>query len=238
MKAEVLVFAAHPDDAELACSGTILRMVAQGKKVVIVDLTRGEMGTRGTAATRKAEANASTKILGLADRWQLNLPDTTFGNSREEQHLLIQAIRHFKPEIVLANAFQDRHPDHGRAAKLAEDACFYSGLPKIETSYNGEAQEAWRPNLVLHYIQSDFMVPHLVVDITDFWETKQKAVRSFKTQFFDPDSMEPETFISTPRFLKFLESRAREFGHLIHVEMGEGFTSRRPIGVSDLSGIF
>lgn len=238
MKAEVLVFAAHPDDAELACSGTILRMVAQGKKVVIVDLTRGEMGTRGTAATRKAEANASTKILGLADRWQLNLPDTTFGNSREEQHLLIQAIRHFKPEIVLANAFQDRHPDHGRAAKLAEDACFYSGLPKIETSYNGEAQEAWRPNLVLHYIQSDFMVPHLVVDITDFWESKQKAVRSFKTQFFDPDSMEPETFISTPRFLKFLESRAREFGHQINVEYGEGFVCRRPIGVSDLSGIF
>jgi bacillithiol biosynthesis deacetylase BshB1 len=207
MKAEVLVFAAHPDDAELACSGTILRLVAQGKKVVIVDLTRGEMGTRGTAATRKAEANASTKILGLADRWQLNLPDTTFGNSREEQHLLIQAIRHFKPEIVLANAFQDRHPDHGRAAKLAEDACFYSGLPKIETSYNGEEQEAWRPNLVLHYIQSDYIVPHLVVDITDFWETKQKAVRSFKTQFFDPESMEPETFISTPRFLLFVEGR-------------------------------
>ena len=237
MKAEVLVFAAHPDDAELACSGTILRMVAQGKKVVIVDLTRGEMGTRGTVATRKEEAIASTKILGLADRWQLNLPDTTFGNTREEQHLLIQAIRHFKPEIVLANSFQDRHPDHGRAAKLAEDACFFSGLPKVETSFNGVTQEAWRPNLVLHYIQSDYIVPHLVVDISDFWETKQKAVRSFKTQFFDPESREPETFISTPRFLKFLESRAREFGHHINVEYGEGFVCRRPIAVKDLFSI-
>ena len=238
MKADVLVFAAHPDDAELACSGTIASLVAKGKKVVIVDLTQGEMGTRGTPASRKAEAQASTKILGLSDRWQLNLPDTLFGNSREEQHLLIQAIRYFRPELVLANAFSDRHPDHGRAAKLAEDACFFAGLPKIETFHDGKKQEAWRPGLVLHYIQSDWIQPDLIVDISPFWDVKLKAIKSFKTQFFDPESSEPETFISTPRFLKFLESRARDFGHLIHTEMGEGFTCRRPIGVLDLSAIF
>lgn len=238
MSADILVFAAHPDDAELACGGTIAGLVAKGKKVVIVDLTQGEMGTRGTPESRKAEALASTGILGLADRWQLNLPDTTFGNSREEQHLLIQALRYFRPSVVLANAVSDRHPDHARAAKLAEDACFYSGLPKIETSYAGKMQEAWRPNLVLHYIQSDWIQPDLVVDISAVWETKLKAIKSFKTQFHNPDSLEPETFISTPRFLKFLESRAREFGHQIHVEMGEGFTCRRPIGVSDLLMIF
>lgn len=238
MSADILIFAAHPDDAELACSGTIASMVAKGKKVVIVDLTQGEMGTRGNADSRKTEAKASTQILGLTDRWQLNLPDTTFGNSREEQHLLIQAIRHFRPEIVLANAISDRHPDHGRAAKLAEDACFFAGLPKIETFHDGIQQEAWRPRIVLNYVQSDWIQPDLIVDISAYWDIKVKAIKSFKTQFYDPDSQEPETFISTPRFLKFIESRARDYGHLIHVEMGEGFTCRRPIGVSDLSGIF
>jgi bacillithiol biosynthesis deacetylase BshB1 len=238
LSADILVFAAHPDDAELACSGTIASMVAKGKKVVVVDLTQGEMGTRGTPESRKEEAKASTKILGLHDRWQLNLPDTRFTNSREEQNLLIQAIRHFRPSVVLANAVSDRHPDHGRAAKLAEDACFFAGLPKIETFEEGKIQEAWRPQLVLHYIQSDWIQPDLVVDISDYWDIKVKAIKSFKTQFHNPDSLEPETFISTPRFLKFLESRARDFGHLIQVEMGEGFTCRRPIGVSDLSAIF
>jgi bacillithiol biosynthesis deacetylase BshB1 len=238
MPCDILVFAAHPDDAELACSGTIASMVAKGKKVVIVDLTQGEMGTRGTPASRKAEAQASTRILGITDRWQLNLPDTTFGNSREEQNLLIQAIRHFRPEIVLANAISDRHPDHGRAAKLAEDACFFAGLPKIETFHDGIQQEEWRPRIVLHYVQSDWIQPDLIVDISAYWDIKVKAIKSFKTQFYDPDSQEPETFISTPRFMKFIESRARDYGHLIHVEMGEGFTCKRPIGVSDLSGIF
>ncbi len=238
MKIDVLVFAAHPDDAELACSGTIASMVAKGKKVAVVDLTQGEMGTRGTPESRKAEAQASTEILGLSDRWQLNLPDTLFVNSKEEQNLLIQAIRYFRPALVLANAVSDRHPDHGRAAKLAEDACFFAGLPKIETFHEGKKQEAWRPSLVLHYIQSDWIQPDLIVDISPYWDIKLKAIKSFKTQFHNPDSLEPETFISTPRFLKFLESRARDFGHLIHVEMGEGFTCRRPIGVSDLSGIF
>jgi bacillithiol biosynthesis deacetylase BshB1 len=238
MKVDTLVFAAHPDDAELACSGTIAGMVAKGKKVAIVDLTQGEMGTRGNADSRKKEAQASTGILGISERWQLNLPDTTFGNSREEQHLLIQAIRYFQPRLVLANAISDRHPDHGRAAKLAEDACFYSGLPKIETFHEGKKQEAWRPSLVLHYVQSDWIQPDVIVDISPYWDIKIKAIKSFKTQFFDPESQEPETFISTPRFLKFIECRARDYGHLIHVEMGEGFTCRRPIGVSDLSAIF
>ncbi len=238
MLSDILVFAAHPDDAELACSGTIASMVAKGKKVVIVDLTEGEMGTRGTPASRRAEAQASTKILGLSDRWQLNLPDTRFGNSREEQNLLIQAIRYFRPSLVLANAISDRHPDHARAAQLAEDACFFAGLPKIETFHDGKKQEAWRPSLVLNYIQSDWVQPDLIVDISSFWDIKIKAIKSFKTQFYDPESTEPETFISTPRFLKFLESRDRNFGHMIQVELGEGFTCRRPIGVSDLSVIF
>ena len=238
MRSDILVFAAHPDDAELACSGTIASMVAKGKKVVVVDLTQGEMGTRGTPDSRKSEAQASTKILGLSDRWQLNLPDTTFGNSREEQHLLIQAIRYFRPSVVLANAISDRHPDHARAAKLAEDACFFSGLPKIETFHDGIKQEAWRPGLVLHYVQSDWIQPDLIVDISAYWDIKIKAIKSFKTQFYDPESDEPETFISTPRFLKFIESRARDYGHLIHAELGEGFTCRRPIGISDLSSVF
>jgi bacillithiol biosynthesis deacetylase BshB1 len=235
MKADVLVFSAHPDDAELACSGTIASQVARGKRVVIVDLTQGELGTRGTLETRKAEAEASSAILQLADRMQLYLPDTSFGTSRADQIPLIQAIRLYRPEIVLCNALRDRHPDHERSAKLEEDACFFAGLAKIETTWEGETQHPWRPKIVLHYIQDRWMQPDLVVDITPFWETKMEAIRAFKTQFYDPNSEEPQTYISTPEFMKFLESRGREFGHMIGVEFGEGFTSPRPPGISDLS---
>lgn len=237
MKADVLVFAAHPDDAELACSGTIASLVAKGKKVVIADLTQGEMGTRGTTDTRKEEAAESARILQLADRVQLYLPDTTFGTDREAQIPLIQTIRRFQPEIVLCNAFEDRHPDHGRSARLEEDACFFSGLAKIETSWEDELQTAWRPRLVLHYIQDRFLKPDIIVDITPFWEIKMKAILAYKTQFYDPTSSEPVTYISTPEFLRFLEARARETGHFIGVEFGEGFQSRRPLGIDDLSAL-
>jgi bacillithiol biosynthesis deacetylase BshB1 len=234
LKTDVLVFAAHPDDGELSCSGTVASLIAQGKKVVMVDLTQGEMGTRGTIESRKEEAAASSEILGITERIQLFQEDTLFGTSREYQIPLIQTIRRFKPEIVLCNAREDRHPDHGRSAKLEEDACFFSGLSKIETSWEDETQKPWRPRLVLHYIQDRFLKPDLVVDISPYWEIKLASIRAFKTQFFDPDSSEPETYISNPAFMKFVESRAREMGHLIGVEFGEGFTSKRPPGLKDI----
>ena len=237
MKIDVLVFAAHPDDAELSCSGTIASLVASGKKVVIADLTQGEMGTRGTVESRKEEAAASSEILEIAERVQLYLPDTQFGISREVQIPLIQTIRRFRPEIVLCNAIEDRHPDHGRSAKLEEDACFFSGLSKIETTWGGKTQHAWRPRLVLHYIQDRWIKPDLVIDITPFWEKKIASMMAYKTQFYDPSSSEPETYISKPTFLKFVESRSREMGHVIGVEFGEGFTCARTPGIKDLTSV-
>jgi len=234
MKADVLIFAAHPDDAEMSCAGTIASLTSKGKKVVIIDLTQGEMGTRGTIETRKAEAEEAGKILGISERVQLYLPDTEFDTSRGNQIPLIESIRRFKPEIVICNAIEDRHPDHGRAAKLESDACFYSGLSKIETSWQGEKQEHWRPRLVFHYIQDRMIKPDFVVDISQFWETKLKAIRAFKTQFFDPNNKEPETYISSSIFWDFLESRGREMGHIIEVSHGEGFTVERPLGINNL----
>lgn len=234
MKTDILVFAAHPDDAELSCSGTIAKMVKAGKSVVIVDLTEGEMGTRGTPETRRKEAEIASRILGLSARVQLGLGDTTFINDRETQIPLIQMIRHFQPDIVLANALDDRHPDHGRGAQLESDACFFSGLAKIDTEWEGKSQKAWRPKLVLHYIQDRQYRPDIVVDISDSWEDKIQSIMAFGSQFYDPSNPEPPTYISSPEFLKFVESRAREFGHLIGVEFGEGFQSHRPLGVQDL----
>jgi len=233
MKVDVLVFAAHPDDAEMSCGGTIASLTAKGKKVVIVDLTQGEMGTRGTIETRRIESEVSAKILGLSDRVQLYLPDTEFSTSRKDQIPLIQAIRRFQPEIVICNAIEDRHPDHGRGSKLESEACFYSGLAKIETTWEGKIQQSWRPKLVLHYIQDRLFTPDLVIDISQFWETKIKAIQAFKTQFYDPNSSEPETYISTPVFWEFLESRSREMGHYIEVSHGEGFTVERPLSLKD-----
>lgn len=237
LKADVLVFAAHPDDAELACAGTVAAMVQKGKKVVFADLTQGEMGTRGSEELRRQEALASAKILGLTDRVQLYLPDTRFENNRTDQIPLIQTIRRFQPDLVLCNAREDRHPDHGRSARLEEDSCFFSGLAKIETEWEGKKQEPWRPGLVLHYIQDRWIKPDVVVDITPFWKIKMDSIMAFGSQFYNPASTEPETYISKPSFLHFLESRAREMGHLIGVDMGEGFTSGRPIGVKDLADL-
>lgn len=234
MKLNLLVLAAHPDDAELGCGGTILKHISLGYKVGVVDFTRGELGTRGTADIRDKEAEESSRILGLHARENLKLADGYFQNSKEDQLKVVAAIRKYQPDIVLANARYDRHPDHGRGSDLAYDSCFLAGLPKVKTTLDGKEQSPWRPSVVYHYIQSQLIQPDLVVDITDFWDKKMEAVRAFRTQFFDPQSQEPETYISNPGFLKLLDSRANEFGHAIGVKYGEGFTVRRFVGVNNL----
>ena len=234
MKLDILVIAAHPDDAELGCGGTIVKHTSLGHKVGIVDLTQGELGTRGNVETRKAEAAASAEILRLAVRENLGLPDGFFRNGREHQLAVVRAIRKFQPDIVLANAIYDRHPDHARASDLAFDACFLSGLVKVETDQDGQQQHPWRPRFVYHYIQSQFIKPDFVVDISAFWEKKMEAVAAYKTQFHNPASTEPETYISRPGFLRMLHARATELGQGIGVEYGEGFTVRRVPGVNSL----
>jgi N-acetylglucosamine malate deacetylase 1 len=233
-KLDILILAAHPDDAELGCGGTIAKHISLGHKVGIVDFTRGELGTRGTAQTREQEAADSAKIMGLSARENLNLDDGFFENSKESQLKVIQAIRRYQPKVVLANAVHDRHSDHGRAASLATDACFLSGLMKIETTDNGAEQKVWRPEVVYHYIQSQLIEPAFIIDVSEFWEKKMESIRAFKSQFHDPSSKEPESYISTPGFLKLVEARATEFGHAIGVKYGEGYTVKRYIGVKSL----
>lgn len=234
MKLDILVLAAHPDDAELTCSGTIALHTAMGKKVGIVDLTQGEMGTRGTAEIRLEEARASAKILGLAVRDNLKLADMFFQNDREHQLAVIRKIRQYQPDIVLANAVSDRHPDHGKGAQLAIDACFMAGLRKIETEMDGLQQEAWRPKHLFHFIQSQYIRPDFVVDVSDHWETKLASIGAFQSQFFNPSSKEPQTYISSENFMKFIDARGREFGQSIGAEYGEGFTLNKQIGVRSL----
>lgn len=235
MKLDILVLAAHPDDAELGCGGTIVKHTAAGHKVGVVDFTRGELGTRGTPEMRHIEASKSAGVMGLAIRENLELADGFFQNDPESQLKVIQVIRKYQPRIVLANAVFDRHVDHGKGANLAYDASFLSGLIKIETvDDNGKKQSAWRPDVVYHYIQSQFISPDFVVDISKEWDRKMEAIRAFSSQFFDPSSKEPETYISKPGFLKMLEARAVEYGHAIGTTYGEGFTVRRFIGVNSL----
>jgi bacillithiol biosynthesis deacetylase BshB1 len=236
IKLDILVMAAHPDDAELSCSGTILSYINQGKKVGIVDFTRGEMGTRGTPEIRLQESKDATKILGLHARENLGLADGFFQNDQASQLMLMEVIRRYKPEIVLANALEDRHPDHGKGAKLAIDACFLSGLRMIQTtdSQTKLEQAAWRPKHVYHYIQDRYLEPDFVIDITEHWETKEKSIRAFKSQFFDPNSKEPNSYISSPDFLSFIQARAQEMGHKIGVKYGEGFQSQKTMQVKNL----
>jgi len=234
MKLDILVFAAHPDDAELGCSGTIAAHVAKGHKVGIVDFTKGEMGTRGTPELRVKEAEEAGRILGLSARENMGFQDVYYKDDEAHQLELIKMIRKYKPEIVLANAIRDRHPDHGKGGSLATNACFMSGLRKIETELNGESQEAWRPKFVYHYIQNNYIEPDFVMDITPFWDTKVKSILAFHSQFHDPNSKEPESFISTPDFLPFIEARSREMGHKIMKTYGEGFTVEKMIGTDDL----
>lgn len=234
MKLDLLIFAAHPDDAELGCSGTILKYIAAGKKVGVVDLTRGELGTRGTAETRDAETTESNRILGLHIRENLEMRDGFFRNDEDHQLKIIQMIRKYTPEIVFSNALHDRHPDHGKAGDLINDALFLAGLPKIRTEINGIEQNAFRPRLLFQYIQDRYIEPDILVDITEFWDKKMECIRAFKTQFFNPDSDEKETYISSPSFLKVVEARSRELGKAIGAEHAEGFTSRKLLGIDNL----
>jgi bacillithiol biosynthesis deacetylase BshB1 len=238
LKLDILVLAAHPDDAEISCGGTIAKHVSLGHKVGIVDFTRGELGTRGNPETRAEEAKEGARILGVSLRENLGLKDGFFQNDPENQMSVIRVIRKFKPEIILANAVYDRHIDHGKGASLGYDASFLAGLAKIETTEEGKKQSPWRPGAVYHYIQSNLIEPDFIVDISDFQDTKMRAIRAFKTQFFDPESNEPETYISNPNFLKMLEARGIEFGHAIGVRYGEGFTVRRYPGIDSLFDIF
>lgn len=238
MKLDILVMAAHPDDAELACSGTIVSQIQQGKKVGIVDFTRGELGTRGTPEIRIAESAASTAILGIHARENLGIRDGFFRNDEESQLKLIQVIRKYQPDIVLANALEDRHPDHGKGAQLAIDACFLSGLRKIETQdEQGNAQTAWRPKHVFHYIQDRYLTPDFVIDISAHWDVKEQSIRAFKSQFFDPNSTEPDSYISSPDFLEFIRARSMEMGHKIGVKYGEGYQSQRTMGLRGFDAI-
>lgn len=233
-KVDILAIGAHPDDVELSCSGTLLKHIAFGKKVGLLDLTLGELGTRGNAEIRTKEAMVSAKILGVEFRVQLDLKDVFFSSDEASMRLLIQHIRSCQPEIVIANAISDRHPDHGRAAKFVADACFYAGLSKIETHVNGSLQQCWRPKAVYHYIQDNFIEPDFVVDVTSFIDKKHEAIMAFSSQFYDPNSKEPETPISSKDFMESVDSKMRVFGRQIGVSFAEGFTTNRYVGVNNL----
>ena len=235
MKLDILAFASHPDDIELGCAGTLIAHVKAGKKVGIIDLTEGELGTRGTPETRKQEAEDAARIMGVAVRENLGMADGFFRNDREHQLKVIEKLRKYKPEIVIANAVYDRHPDHGRGSELVSEACFKSGLKMIKTNdEQGQQQEAWRPKVVYHFIQDRLITPDIVVDVTPYWEQKMETIRAFKSQFYNPDDTSPNTYISSPEFLEFVEARAKELGHSIGVTYGEGFTKERHIGVRNL----
>ncbi|HOB24405.1 MAG: bacillithiol biosynthesis deacetylase BshB1 [Flavobacteriales bacterium] len=237
MKVDILAIGAHPDDVELGCGGTVAKLISEGKTVAIVDLTQGELGTRGTNFTRAEEAANSAKILGISSRENLKMKDGFLTNSEEHQLQIVKIIRKYQPEIVLANAIDDRHPDHAKAAKLVSDACFLSGLVKIETVSEGENQKPWRPKQIFHYIQWKNIAPDFVIDISNFMEKKIEACLAFKTQFYDPNSTEPMTPISTKDFLESLTYRAQDLGRLSGVEFAEGFTTEKLLAFKNFDGI-
>ncbi len=239
MKVDVLAFGAHPDDIELGAGATVAKFVSEGKLVVAVDLTEGELGTRGSAEIRYQESSAAAKILGITARHNLQLSDGFFVNDRESQLKVIQMIRKYQPEIVLCNAIDDRHIDHAKGSSLVSDACFLSGLLKIETTdeETGENQKHWRPKVVYHYIQWKNITPDVVVNVSDFIDIKMEAIKAYESQIFDPKSKAPETPISSKNFLDSVEYRARDLGRLIGVEAGEGFTTERFVAVESLSDL-
>ena len=237
MKLDILAFGAHPDDVELGCSGTIAKEIALGKKVGIIDLTLGELGTRGSIEIRKNESTKASEILGIIVRENLEMRDGFFMNNEEHQIKIIEKIRKYQPEIVLCNAINDRHIDHGKGSKLVSDACFLSGLLKIETYHNGQKQLLWRPKVVYHYIQWQPIEPDFVVDISEFIETKMEAVLAYKSQFFDPNSKEPVTPITSQNFLESIKYRAKDLGRLVGVEYAEGFTAERYLAVNSLGNL-
>lgn len=238
MKLDMLAFGVHPDDVELGCAGVLIVEKANGKKTGIIDLTKGELGTRGTAQTRKEEAAAAAKILGVDIRENLAMADGFFENNEAHQRIIIQVLRKYQPEIIICNAPEDRHPDHGRSSSLVNDAAFLAGLSKIETLENGVLQEPWRPKYVLHYIQDRFLNPDFVIDISDAFEQKIASVKAYKTQFYNPETNEGiQTYISTPAFLDSVIARAAMFGKMIGVEYGEGFISKKVIGIKNLDAL-
>lgn len=240
MKLDILVFGAHPDDAELGAGGTIAKEINNGKKVGIIDLTRGELGTRGSAELRDKESAAAAKILGLAIRENLEFADGFFVNDKAHQIAVIQMLRKYRPDIVLCNAVSDRHIDHARGSKLVSDSCFLSGLVKIDTKLPGDDrwQQAWRPKNVYHYIQWNNLTPDFVVDVSGFINKKIEAISAYTSQFYDPDSEEPNTPISSKNFADSIDYRSRDLGRLVGVEQAEGFTVERHIAVKRLDDIF
>lgn len=237
MKLDILAFGAHPDDVELGCGGTIAKEVALGKKVGIIDLTRGELGTRGSVAIRNQESAAAAKILGVLVRENLDMRDGFFVNDEKHQIEVIKMIRKYQPDIVICNAIDDRHIDHGKGSKLVSDACFLSGLIKIATEYNGQQQKAWRPKVVYHYMQWKNIQPDFVVDITGYNEKRVEAILAYSSQFYNPDSSEPETPIATKNFLESLNYRAQDLGRIIGTEYAEGFTVERYLAVNSLEDL-
>lgn len=236
-KLDVLAFAAHPDDVEISCAGTIIKHVSLGKKIGIVDLTRGELGTRGSAEIRDHESALAAKILGLSIRENLGFKDGFFVIDEVNKLKIVEKIRKYRPEIVLCNSIVDRHPDHGRASQLVSESCFLSGLTKVVTFENGVEQNAWRPQFVYHYIQDKYIKPDFVIDVTEFMTQKMNAIKAFKSQFYDPNSLEPMTPIATANFFDFIEGRARDLGRNIGVEFGEGFTTERIVGINSFEDL-
>ncbi|MFL2629182.1 MAG: bacillithiol biosynthesis deacetylase BshB1 [Flavobacteriaceae bacterium] len=236
MKYDILAFGAHPDDVELGCGGTIAKSLSQNKKVAIIDITRGELGTRGSVELRNKESSRANKILGVNYRENLDLKDGFFKNDKKHQLIVISKIREFKPDIVLCNTSEDRHTDHGKGSSLVNDSCFLSGLKKIETfDFNNNSQKVWRPKIVLEYIQWNEVKPDFIFDITGYLEIKLDAVKAYSSQLFNPNSSESETPISSKNFIESVSYRAKNMGRLINSEAGEGFNSRQILSISDLN---
>jgi bacillithiol biosynthesis deacetylase BshB1 len=237
MKVDIMAVGVHPDDIELSAAGTVARHISMGNSVAFLDLTKGELGTRGNAKQRLEEANEAARLLGVAQRTTIELNDGFISDDDASILEVVREIRRYRPEIILCNAISDRHPDHGLAGALVSRAAFLSGLRKIETASDNQSQDAWRPRGVYHYIQDYFIKPDIVVDITPYWETKMKAIKAFASQFYNPDSPEPSSPISGKDFLDFIEGKARVMGRYIGVEYAEGFTVDRPVGVNNLMDI-
>jgi bacillithiol biosynthesis deacetylase BshB1 len=237
MKLDILAFGVHPDDVELSCAGTLLAAIAEGKKAGIVDLTQGELGTRGTAETRKEEAAKAAAILGVSVRENLKMADGFFQNDEYHQRKVIEVIRKYKPDIILCNALEDRHPDHGRSAKLVSDAAFLSGLRKIVTNDDGKMQDSWKPKYVFHYIQDRYLQPSFVVDISAHHDKKLESILCYATQFHNPNLNEPNTYISSPQFLETVKARSMMFGKRIGVQYAEGFISEKILGIASFDAL-
>ncbi len=237
MKLDILAFGVHPDDVELSCAGTLLVERLNGKAVGIIDLTQGELGTRGNAATRKTEAANAAKTMGIAVRENLEMADGFFGNDKENQLKIITVLRKYQPEVIICNSPDDRHPDHSRSAKLVSDAAFLSGLKKIVTIQDIEEQEEWRPKYVLHYLQDKYHKPDFVIDISEVIETKIEAIKAYSTQFHNPDLDEPQTYISTPEFLDSVLYRSKMLGRMIGVAHAEGYLTSKMIGFKNLDAL-